>query len=285
MDRSVIKGLFTLTRPIVNFVTNLYVLVGFLLGKNFQLQNADWVLVAKAYISLCLLYAAIYSFNDLFDRKSDLKHPYKSKVRPIALGIVKPRLAAVMIAVLVILSLTISYLTSPLVFGFIIIFLGINLFYSTVGKKIPYVDIACNTATHPLRTFFGLVLSGAQLSLFYPLVLTTIFVQISLTTLRRIREYKKDTINARPSLRKYSLATLKLMSTTFYYLAIFHFVVTVNATGTFWRLIVLTFATVIIFLLKPKTIFQTIVNIWMGCESIETLQRQLGVVWAKNPFA
>ena len=58
----------------------------------------------SAVAIFCLLVGAIYLINDLFDLEADRRHPVKGH-RPLAAGLISPRLAKVTAAVLLLFSL------------------------------------------------------------------------------------------------------------------------------------------------------------------------------------
>ena len=59
-------------------------------GKLGDPLRVEFAILATAYF--CLLSSAVYTFNDLFDRKTDQQHPRK-KSRPIASGEISVGLA------------------------------------------------------------------------------------------------------------------------------------------------------------------------------------------------
>ena len=63
---------------------NLICFAGVIFGGH--INNIDfWLLSIKVFFYFSLISSSIYVFNDIFDKKEDIKHPKKRK-RPIANG-------------------------------------------------------------------------------------------------------------------------------------------------------------------------------------------------------
>lgn len=90
---------------------------------------------------------------------------------------------------------------------FLIIYLGINIIYTLVGKHIPVLDIVCLGAGYPLRLLFGGVICNIQVSswLFLTIVCLSLFMGIG----KRRGEYVDNSaMNTRPVLDHYTLTWL-----------------------------------------------------------------------------
>jgi 4-hydroxybenzoate polyprenyltransferase len=84
----------------------------------------------------------------------------------------------------------------------------LNALYSAFARTVPYLEIAVNAATYPLRYMMGAVLAGGALT--WPLLLLTFLVAVGSATLRRRVELAGG-IAARPSLKAYSVPILILI--------------------------------------------------------------------------
>jgi len=121
--------------------------------------------LAGLYLSFnILLYGGIYTFNAIEDARSDGEHPRK-RWRPIPAGEIELGSAWKFAAVL----LGSGFLAGWVLFGRDMLsvflgFVGANLFYTLVAKKIAYLDIAFNSVTYPLRYFMGTLVAGGGVS-------------------------------------------------------------------------------------------------------------------------
>ena len=76
-------GLLRTARP-HQWVKNVFVLAPVVFAKSV-FDPAVWVGATLAFVSFCLLAAAVYTINDLADVDDDRRHPVK-RYRPIAAG-------------------------------------------------------------------------------------------------------------------------------------------------------------------------------------------------------
>ena len=107
-----------------------------------------------------LVYGGIYTFNDIADRASDLRHPGK-RCRPVASGAVSVPAACLFGLLLITAGLTLGYFLFQGVilacFGAALVF---NAFYSLFARNRRYFDLVFNSATHPNRFLLGTLLVG-----------------------------------------------------------------------------------------------------------------------------
>ncbi len=133
-----------------------------------------------------LLYTGLYTINDVADLGYDRQHPLKRN-RPIPSGRISIR-EAVLLSTLLIAS---GLLTGWLFFGtkitgLYMVFIFLNMAYSFIAKHIPYVEIAMNTITHPLRAVMAFVFIGQPVQ---PLLLVAYTFFISgIMIVRRVVE-------------------------------------------------------------------------------------------------
>jgi 4-hydroxybenzoate polyprenyltransferase len=132
---------------------NVFVLSALIFDR--QLNQPASVLHSLAGMSLfCLLSSCVYILNDLMDIEGDRIHPQK-KNRPIASGQLPVSMAIASAAVIMVATLTLSFLLS---FGFFIISLTYfitNLAYSKWLKHIPLVDVLVLASFYVLRVSSG----------------------------------------------------------------------------------------------------------------------------------
>jgi decaprenyl-phosphate phosphoribosyltransferase len=163
------------------------------------------------FVSFCLcLYGALYTINGIADRKIDAVHPRK-KDRPIAAGRVSPRAAWIYAFVL----LAAAFITAWLWFGIVVValyvaFAAVNVTYSYALKRVPYLELAGNAATHPLRVLLGAAIAAGTISV--PLFTAYFCLSIGFSTMRRVLEKKAGEKSGRPVLRFYTLHDLWLVN-------------------------------------------------------------------------
>lgn len=138
--------------------------IGVILGAALIARGLPLGLVqslALLYVSFnVLLYGGIYTMNDILDAESDKQHPLK-KQRPLQSGVISLKFATGFSAVLIVAGLLTGYLLfGSGVLSLYLMMLGINLFYSLWARQIPWLDIVCNAAPHPLRFLMGATLAG-----------------------------------------------------------------------------------------------------------------------------
>jgi 4-hydroxybenzoate polyprenyltransferase len=170
--------------------------------------------LAGLYVSFnVLFYGGIYTLNDLRDLKSDRQHARKRN-RPLPSGRVPVRNARYFAAVLIAAGLISARIFfGPRIFTVYVVVLGLNLLYSFFARNVAYLDIAVNTATHPLRFLLGVLLTGRGVPLLH--LVAYFFFVFGLSCLRRELEKDVPGWEARPTLKLYShekLRALELLS-------------------------------------------------------------------------
>ena len=182
----------------------LEVILGALIGLNFNYSLLNLISITIVFISFQLLYSSIYILNDLIDYKKDRKDPVKPK-RIIASGLIKRKNAFAFSLILILISLFIAMAYSAILLGFEIFFLSFNLIYSFILKKIPYADSFSNGVTHPMRFALGMVLFNGIFN-FY-IILSIFILSSGLSFLKRFRELKQENFG-RSSLHYYNSSWL-----------------------------------------------------------------------------
>jgi len=161
-----------------------------------------WIMFLLFLIFGPLIYGGLYSINDIIDLDNDKKHP-KKRNRPLASGKISVRGLSIFALLLIFSGLLLAYNLNFNVFVIGLVFIVINLLYSTVFKKIPYVDILANGITHPLRFYVGMVAAG---STEYTILVIPVFLfAFSYATIRRKDEMLEKQQEARRVLKKYGI--------------------------------------------------------------------------------
>jgi len=154
-----------------------------------------------------LVYPGIYIINDLIDLPRDRQHPVK-KYRPIASGEIKRGVALLAVTAFLLLGFVLGFLISPTVLLFEILFVVINLLYSSLLKHIPYVDLFASTVTHPLRTIFAICVFGCIGVQYWTVLVSIACMWLVFNSLKRHRELTEVGTSLRASLRGYSKRSL-----------------------------------------------------------------------------
>ena len=141
--------------------------------------------VIVGFFIFCAVSSATYIINDIFDIKNDKMHPFK-KFRPLAHGDVNVKFAGILAAFLIVVSLALSILVNPTFFLFIIVYLLLQVLYSSVLKTITVIDILAIAAGYILRVLGGEFASGYHISVW--LLLTTISISLFLAIGKRRSE-------------------------------------------------------------------------------------------------
>jgi len=214
----IIYDAFRLLRP-RQWIKNLAIFAAITFsGELFEYSVFQNVLIG--FIVLCLVSSATYIVNDFFDIKRDRLHPFK-RFRPLANNAISPAMALVLAVFLIGISLYISLIYVTVTFFLIIVvYLTIQLFYSTLLKTIAVIDILAIAAGYILRVYAGEFASGFHISVW--LLLTTISLSLFLAVGKRKSELTlvsqiKDAAIAevRKSLSHYSERLLDIYASIF----------------------------------------------------------------------
>lgn len=215
------------------WIKNLALFAGITFAGQFFSGNF-FVQVVQGVIAFCLLSSSTYIFNDLVDIQKDRLHPFK-RLRPIASGKVAVPEAIFILIVIFTLALFASF-SINWVFGLIgILYVILQILYSTVFKSIAIFDILFIATGYILRILAGEVISNFHISVW--LLLTTVSLSLflavgkrrsELTLLQNLKSAKIDEV--RKSLSHYSDSLLDSFSTifatsTFVFYAMFTFLV------------------------------------------------------------
>jgi len=146
-----------------------------------QFLNLDNLInVILAFLCFCTISSSVYIFNDYFDINEDKNHPQK-RYRPLASGSISIQNGLVLMLILMISSITVSYLISVELFLVIISYLVLNFFYSKWLKHIAILDVNIIAVGFILRIVAGSVVSDVVPSIWILLItyLLALFLGIS----------------------------------------------------------------------------------------------------------
>jgi decaprenyl-phosphate phosphoribosyltransferase len=164
---SVARGLVRAARP-RQWVKNLLVLAApFTAEVLLDTRVVARLVIATA--ALCLAASSTYLLNDVIDASADRLHPTK-RHRPIAAGVVPPRVALGASVALVIGAVAVGSVLGAAFAGLVIAYLTLTVSYSSWLKRIPIVDVLAVASGFLLRAVAGAVAVGVTATTSFLLV-------------------------------------------------------------------------------------------------------------------
>lgn len=151
------------------------------------LQPGMFARGAPLFFAFCLVSSAGYFFNDLLDRERDRHHP-KKRLRALTSGMVTPRAAAIVAALLLTAGLALSAKASVRMLLFVSGYAVLSLSYSLVLKQVPVVDLFCIAGGFLIRLQAGGELFLVPIS--HWLFLTVFLLAVFLSTGKRLGEVR-----------------------------------------------------------------------------------------------
>ena len=153
-------------RPL-HWTKNVFVFAALIFGKKL-IGPADEVLAAVVsafggFFCFCLAASAIYIFNDIIDRETDMLHPEKLK-RPIAAGTVTVGSAQAVSVLCALAAILGSYLLGSKFVIIILIYVGLMILYSLLLKRMMILDCITISIGFCLRAIAGAVVVGVFIS-------------------------------------------------------------------------------------------------------------------------
>ncbi len=137
------------------WIKNLFVFAGLVFGHLL----GDWpsiLAVVLAFICFCLLSSAVYTFNDICDRREDRLHPSK-KTRPIAAGQVTVPGAAVFAVILLALGLGGAWVLNGGFLAIAVLYVLLQTAYTLWLKHATVLDVIALGLGFVLRAVAGAV--------------------------------------------------------------------------------------------------------------------------------
>ena len=196
-------AMIRLLRP-KHWIKNLFVLAPLIFSGLFT--RADKRLLAIfAMLLFCVAASIVYILNDLSDRHRDALHPTKRLTRPLASGAVSVGAARALLVVLSALLLAGSFVSPPLV-AVLLVYIVLNVLYSTWLKHMPVIDIFCVAAGFVLRVYAGAVVINVPLSSW--MLVTTLAIALYLAAIKRRDELEVQGDAARAVLGQYTVPLL-----------------------------------------------------------------------------
>ena len=148
-----------------HYIKNFFVFLPlFFSFKIFDIPNL--LITVGGFIAFSLFTSVVYVVNDIRDVNKDRLHPKKCK-RPIASGEISEKNAGIFAAILFAAAtvfLILSCRNTYMGYVYLILYFGLNLFYSFGGKNLPIVDVAVLASGFLIRLLFGAVICGVEIS-------------------------------------------------------------------------------------------------------------------------
>lgn len=207
---AILRGLLVSSRP-RQWTKNLLVFGAPATGR-VLLEPQALASATLAFVAFCLVASGTYYVNDIVDARADRTHPVK-RSRPIAAGIIPPRLAAVGALVLLAAGLAVAFAGggAPLVAivgGYVVL----TLAYTFRLRDVVLLDIAAIAGGFLLRAVAGGVAAGVTLSDWFLIVAS--FASLFLAAGKRTAEYVRlgeERAKHRPSFDEYSETYLRFI--------------------------------------------------------------------------
>ena len=180
-DSKGLSALLRLIRP-KQWIKNAFVLVPLFFGG--ELFNIEALLSGIiTFFAYSFAASSIYCFNDIYDVEADRRHPVKCH-RPIASGAVSVKQAYIIMAIMLMLSMTTSSLLSSWqTAGIILFYWLLNLSYCVKFKQYAIIDVCIVAFGFVLRLLAGGVATGVVLSKW--IVLMTFLITLFMSFAKR----------------------------------------------------------------------------------------------------
>lgn len=199
--------LFQLMRP-KQYVKNIFVFLPIFFG-GFLHNEKSLEKALIAFFVFCTAASCIYIINDLRDVKEDKLHPTK-RYRPIASGTVSRGQAFLIFSLLLVISLSVSFIFLDKYSFFIIVgYISLNILYVYKLKQIAIVDLFCVAFGFVLRVYMGAFATHVPISSW--LVLMVFLLAVFLVTTKRWDDMClgfEDKVKVRSSLSGYNITFL-----------------------------------------------------------------------------
>jgi 4-hydroxybenzoate polyprenyltransferase len=148
----VARGLLAAARP-RQWIKNLFVFAALVFAGKLD-DGSSFAEAIVCFAAFCAASSAAYLLNDVVDAESDRTHPVKCR-RPIAAGIVAPRLALTASATLAGLAIAAAFALDLGVGAYVCAFLAIQIAYSARLKHVALLDVMVIAGLFVLRAAAG----------------------------------------------------------------------------------------------------------------------------------
>ena len=151
-----IRSILQLIRP-KQWIKNMFVFIPmFFAGELFQLHSLCMGIIT--FVAFSFVASSIYCYNDIVDVDADRRHPVKCH-RPVASGAVSVRLAYMLMALMLVLSVATVLLLPPEVMAnvlaVVLFYYVLNLSYCSKLKQYAILDVCIVAFGFVLRILAG----------------------------------------------------------------------------------------------------------------------------------
>jgi 4-hydroxybenzoate polyprenyltransferase len=179
MERMKVKTLYYVLQSVrpKQWIKNLslYIPITF---WGYLMAPDKFLTVTLAVVIFCGLTSSIYLLNDYKDRELDKLHPGK-KNRPIAAGLLDPRLALYISGGLALVSLTSAYFLSEYFFACTLVYMVLMVSYCLFLRNVIILDALTVAAGFVLRMWAGALVTSTPVSSWLIICTTGIALLIS----------------------------------------------------------------------------------------------------------
>lgn len=119
--------------------------------------------LVAAFFACSMAASAGYLVNDVLDRGSDSLHARK-RLRPVALGVIEPKLAVRVATALALAAVLLAYAMSPIAATLVAFYIALTVVYSRWLKRLPVVDVCVLALLFVLRLFVGGIATNIAVS-------------------------------------------------------------------------------------------------------------------------
>jgi 4-hydroxybenzoate polyprenyltransferase len=195
---------------IQQWIKNLFVFAPLIFSQNVFVLPL-FIKTLLAFVLFCILTGAAYILNDIQDLEEDKLHPVKSK-RPLASGRLQKNHALFACILLIILGLTGAYFLEFYFFIVLLVYLILQVAYSSWLKHVVIIDVFLIAAGYFLRVIAGGLAIEVHISpwLFICTILIALFLALSKRRHELVLLDKKAEIH-RPILKEYTPQLLDQM--------------------------------------------------------------------------
>lgn len=164
-------------------------------------EDGKFLHALLGFAVFCMISSAVYIINDIRDIERDKIHPVKCK-RPLASGEVSVKTAVIIASALIMIAVMISVCMFGIKSSLLpVIYIAVNIAYSTGLKNIPVLDIAVLVSGFIMRLLYGALITDIEIS--HWLYLSVMAMAFYLALGKRRNELRMS-INTREVLNFYS---------------------------------------------------------------------------------
>lgn len=170
-------------------------------------------LTTEAFIAFSLIASVVYILNDIMDIEKDRQHP-KKRYRPIASGKISISFAILLVVIFLLIGFGIAYNINLGLCFILIMYLLMNILYSSWLKHIVLIDVMIIALGFVLRGIAGVIVINSGTTTWF--ILCIFMLSLFLAIAKRRAEMKlfiASTENTRKVLKEYSIKLLDQLLT------------------------------------------------------------------------